>query len=448
MLGSGNYEKTSVQGVECFVWKIPLRNAKLPSAQLRQLKKEKHELGSVNKEIPILDSCRYGAKVEFCDIILHSQHLQLWHNALTQIFNSCTEIKKSLCRGNYKVVGLYYDASKQEDALIVHIYPSKEKMMIQPGKGDEQVLLDVLRMFPDIRNSFNESPNPSPSSSSETAQAQAQVSLVTQVSATPTAVQLKTAPGTSSTHRASPTLNTNLQDRECPPSNIESTQTGIQLIPVIPRSPNRNMRTDKEPVNIAISELLCYLQNQLNTTPIEDVINICMNFYDDDTILKAKQHFYDHVSVKTGDHNEFKFVKRIGQNKKRVNIEDIVKLFLNVPINEIPTFVARDLTKIPPMPTSTTELYSLCDDLRNIKCELGGITRQMNDKLNCVKDITHITPKPLDESNTTTPTNDIPPPSTVRPIDVQSPSPSTLRMHKLVISIYVRGNSTTVPLIA
>lgn len=231
-------------------------------------------------------------------------------------------------------------------------------MMLQPGKRGQEELISVLKKVPAIcENIKSQDPSswpPLPSSTAMSASCSSSTHTPAATSSPPSSSQPQTTPPARS---LSPTS----------PNSINNTPTTANQIQID---------------NIVINELLCYMQNQLDTAPVKDIIDTCIKFYDEDTIDKAKTRFYNYVNSKYGNNSQLKIVKRMGQNKKRSNIEDITKLFINLPLNDIPNFVAMNLSKIPPAPNSTTEIANICLDLHTIKAELGGIAKHMSQVVN------------------------------------------------------------------
>ena len=64
-----------VEGVNCIVWLANTTSRELSSITKKVLKKEKHELGTRNLNVPVLDTMKTG---KYCDIIIHSDQLNHW----------------------------------------------------------------------------------------------------------------------------------------------------------------------------------------------------------------------------------------------------------------------------------------------------------------------------------------------------------------------------------
>ena len=135
-----HYERREVRGVQCIVWLTKTTSSTTTSKNA--IKKQKTKLGETNKNVPILDMCG----TEYCDIILHSKHLNKWKQVILSELDGESESFDS--GNNTKVV--FRDEHTREELTVVHFYYSQEKLMIQPGKDNGAQLMKVLSNIPQL----------------------------------------------------------------------------------------------------------------------------------------------------------------------------------------------------------------------------------------------------------------------------------------------------------
>ena len=117
------------------------------------------------------------------------------------------------------------------------------------------------------------------------------------------------------------------------------------------------MASGGEP-EIVVNELLCFITNKMLTLPMQMIVQLCVNFYDDD-ILSAKTQLHELRPCE----NTTRVIRRKGPNRKESSVEDIYK-FLDELGENVPTFVAHDLAALPPI---TFENIDLCTLLRAVQ---------------------------------------------------------------------------------
>lgn len=104
---------------------------------------------------------------------------------------------------------------------------------------------------------------------------------------------------------------------------------------------------------LIINELLCYMLAKIDSVPTDTLTRLVNENFSDNEVEIAKGLLCDHVddSIKTGN-------KR-GQNKKKHNLDDIVKMLVQCDRSTLPKFVALDLSKLPPISIDCIDVSSL-----------------------------------------------------------------------------------------
>lgn len=119
--------------------------------------------------------------------------------------------------------------------------------------------------------------------------------------------------------------------------------------------------------NVVVNELLTFIQNKLDVLDELSVVQICSSNYTDEEIENAKTKLYSMIS------DGSRCVTRKGEDKKKKNLKDILKLFKETDPDKHPQFVAKDLNRLPPVTFDHVDVSRLLKDLTQLKSELNFI---------------------------------------------------------------------------
>ena len=122
--------------------------------------------------------------------------------------------------------------------------------------------------------------------------------------------------------------------------------------------------------SIIVDELLFFVQNKLsvNPQPLDMLVQTCANFYDADEIFTSKKALFENIRQ-----DKFRLIKRLGKNKKQDDLMDICKLFLSTEIEQMPMFVAKELSNVP-CTTDTYDVTKVHKELEQIKKSICSLT--------------------------------------------------------------------------
>ena len=122
--------------------------------------------------------------------------------------------------------------------------------------------------------------------------------------------------------------------------------------------------------SIIVDELLFFVQNKLsvNPQPLDMLVQTCANFYDADEIFTSKKALFENIRQ-----DRFRLIKRIGKDKKQDDLMDICKLFLSTEIEQMPMFVAKELSNVP-CTTDTYDVTKVHKELEQIKKSICSLT--------------------------------------------------------------------------
>ena len=119
--------------------------------------------------------------------------------------------------------------------------------------------------------------------------------------------------------------------------------------------------------NIVVNELLCFLSNKVRSMTYDSLMKLCMDFYDEEAVISAKALLLEHVVIPDNDDNR---KKRIGENKKATSMKDILNVFLELTLEDVPLFVANNLHNLPPLSMDNFDMSRLMRDMESIKLQM------------------------------------------------------------------------------
>lgn len=124
--------------------------------------------------------------------------------------------------------------------------------------------------------------------------------------------------------------------------------------------------------NIVISEILAFIQNQVDVMNEDSIIRLCATAFSSENIVAAKDLLYQ--SVPTSERK----VTRKGKLDRKVqrDLEDIISLIKCTSPDLLPIFVARDLRKLPAVSFDHIDVSRLLKDIITLKDQVQGIKEQ------------------------------------------------------------------------
>ena len=130
-----------------------------------------------------------------------------------------------------------------------------------------------------------------------------------------------------------------------------------------------NQRTDdeKESIKEAVyipNELLCYMQNKTQVCTQDFLVQVCCDFYCEDAISEAKALLYKNVQTKG------RLIGRRGAQKSLHEMRDIYQVLLEMEPTDDTTFVAHNLSNLPPLSMDNNDTLRLLKEIENVKSDL------------------------------------------------------------------------------
>lgn len=119
--------------------------------------------------------------------------------------------------------------------------------------------------------------------------------------------------------------------------------------------------------NIVIDELLAYIQNKISVVPEPDLIKICVSAFNSDEIKTSKTLLFESLPT-----DKRKIIRK-REGRENRDIRDILGVFKSADVEVIPTFVARNLDKLPPVTFDSLDVTKLLKDITLLRADVDVI---------------------------------------------------------------------------
>ena len=136
---------------------------------------------------------------------------------------------------------------------------------------------------------------------------------------------------------------------------------------------------------VIVDELLCFLSNKIDVLPPQTIADLCATSFDDTEIENSKKRMFDLCA----DENSSRFRRRQGPKKSAVNIDDMIRL-LQEKGTDVPVFVARDLSRLPPITFDSVDVSSLLHSIRRAQLEIDQLKACVGGKRDATVDLTDV----------------------------------------------------------
>ena len=416
-----HFDDKVIDGVRCILWKTNTHDP-ATGRSISAVRRAKDITGSENMDTPVIDSRYVEGTKEWCNMILYTTHVDAWELALNEHYTQTPPPKKTSTKQLYYTIG-------GEDAFTVQFY-TKKLMFQQIEYCRVNHLYTIIKNWHAIsaimqreaspdggqENTKKTAPETAPAASDiapetihadsditpETAPADSDIALKTASAASP-----HTAPEAAATvisdvapeqdiDQSSHQIEENTEDElevsvECNDATmlaaaelIEQSSSDTTCDTPVSKAAKEvqitlnasdnsvdaedtGVQTDEKGTDIPIvSELLCFMQNKMETLATDALILLCCDFYSPDVVTAAKKLLYTTLK-KT-------FVQRNGAKKAAKHLQDMIEVFQEMPVINPPRFVAQDLQNLPPTVTNTDSLH-LMAEISTMKHQISSLVQ-------------------------------------------------------------------------
>ena len=123
-----------------------------------------------------------------------------------------------------------------------------------------------------------------------------------------------------------------------------------------------------------INELLCFIQNKMDSMPRDILVKLCLDFYSEDKVTEAKRIAFELIQPPN-----LRYRRRRGQNKSREDLNEMVQILLQEQPDRKTVFVANDLSQIPPVSMKNFDILKLVSDIEVVKQSVQMLTNSQSD---------------------------------------------------------------------
>lgn len=131
---------------------------------------------------------------------------------------------------------------------------------------------------------------------------------------------------------------------------------------------------------LVANELLAFLQQKLDVMDEVSAIQICASNFSEDDVAAAKLLLYRALNKS----DQMVSRRRDGTRK---SIQDIITLLKETEPDDVPTFVAKDLYKLPPVTFDHVDVTCLLKDIVILKASLADVLKKLDASQNTVADL-------------------------------------------------------------
>ena len=105
---------------------------------------------------------------------------------------------------------------------------------------------------------------------------------------------------------------------------------------------------------------------------------LCTDFYNDDDIACAKDILYNITEA----HHDRRRVKHRGSDKKQRDMQDVLNIFLELPLHAIPIFVCKDISNLPPLSMNNFDMASVIRSIETLQVQVNLSTENHTKSVN------------------------------------------------------------------
>lgn len=128
------------------------------------------------------------------------------------------------------------------------------------------------------------------------------------------------------------------------------------------------------------NELLAFIQNAIDTMDEVSIMQICKSNFKEDDISKGKMLLFQ----ATGKLDQMPSRRRDGTGK---SIQDIITFLKVTDPDDVPTFVAKELHKLPPVTFDHVDVTRLLKDITSLKSSLAEVQCKLEKSENTIDEL-------------------------------------------------------------
>jgi len=157
--------------------------------------------------------------------------------------------------------------------------------------------------------------------------------------------------------------------------------------------------TDNAQNPILVNELLCFVSNRMNNTPMDVLSKMCCDFYSNQEIESAKLLLLSTCQAQLDALSSSRRPTRRGANKAQAEMRDIYEVLQELGTSaDIPCFVAADLGRLPVLGMGAVNLAAMVADISDIKAEMAVLKAAMVQSSSAARPPSTVPPIPPEDA--------------------------------------------------
>ncbi len=140
--------------------------------------------------------------------------------------------------------------------------------------------------------------------------------------------------------------------------------------------------TGTGPTDPVINEVLCFMCNKIDSLPYDILVKLVADTYSEDEVEKAKELLFARCVTGTDGPRH---IRRRGMHKKNNDLQDMMNILMDIESHLMPVFVAKDLSKLPPLTSHHFDIASFNKDFADIKAEMAMMKLLVVDELRQIR---------------------------------------------------------------
>ena len=137
---------------------------------------------------------------------------------------------------------------------------------------------------------------------------------------------------------------------------------------LVPRPP-MPLGSDYHKKQFIVNEVLCYIQNKMDTEAKEVIVNLASQFFSYEEIVAAKKLLYEMAPV-----TRRRLIIHRGDDKTKQEVADIYYHFHSVELNDIPLFLALDIGRLPPLTSNSNDMTTILQNIESMQTHIKTLT--------------------------------------------------------------------------
>jgi len=150
-----------------------------------------------------------------------------------------------------------------------------------------------------------------------------------------------------------------------------------------PTAPLGDSGTSTVDVAAAVrSELICFLQNKSTIMPFDQVVKICVDFYNREEIMSARQLLDRYLPSR--------LPRRQGPGASCATVEDLLKKSALNPQLNVPTCYAVAMDRLPPVDAAHCDVSAILVELQALRAEVRASAKLWDDVSNLTAELLQV----------------------------------------------------------